>query len=220
MPAYIKVWDPLVRVGHWTIVVAFIVAYLSGEELFSVHVWAGYVVGATVLIRLIWGFIGPQRARFSDFIYTPRAVLEYFADLVRFQARRHLGHSPAGGAMVIALLVMLAGTVVTGLMSLGADKHAGPLASFYASIPVGGWSATTQRARGDGAHERAQEESALRELHELLANLTLILVGLHFAGVVLASVAHRENLVAAMITGRKRGEPERPNLRAGSVMGR
>ena len=75
MPAYIKVWDPLVRVGHWTIVVAFIVAYLSGEELFSVHVWAGYVVGATVLIRLIWGFIGPQRARFSDFIYTPRAVL-------------------------------------------------------------------------------------------------------------------------------------------------
>ena len=138
MPAYIKVWDPLVRVGHWTIVVAFIVAYLSGEELLSVHVWAGYVVGATVLIRLIWGIIGPQRARFSDFTYTPRAVLEYFAGLVRLRARRYLGHSPAGGAMVIALLVMLACTVVTGLMNLGADKHAGPLASFYASIPVSG----------------------------------------------------------------------------------
>ena len=124
--------------------------------------------------------------------------------------------------MVIALLVMLAGTVVTGLMNLGADKHAGPLASFYASMPVGGSSATTPRARGDGAREQAKEgeESALRELHELLANLTLILAGFHFAGVVLASVAHRENLVAAMITGRKRGEPERPNLRAGSVMGR
>ena len=142
MPAYIKVWDPLVRVGHWTIVVAFIVAYLSGEELLSVHVWAGYVVGATVLIRLIWGIIGPQRARFSDFIYAPRAVLEYFADLVRLRARRYLGHSPAGGAMVIALLVMLAGTVVTGLMNSRADKHAGPLASFYASIPVSGSSAT------------------------------------------------------------------------------
>ncbi len=217
MPAYIKVWDPLVRVGHWTIVAAFIVAYLSGEELLSVHVWAGYVVGAAVLIRVIWGIIGPQRARFADFIYTPRAVFEYFADLVRFRARRYLGHSPAGGAMVIALLVMLAGTVVTGLMSLGADKHAGPLASFYASVPVSGSPAT---ARGDGAHEQAQEESALRELHELFANLTLILAGFHFAGVVLASVAHRENLVAAMITGRKRGELERPNLRAGSVMGR
>ena len=223
MSTYIRVWDPLVRVGHWTIVTAFAVAYLSGEEVLSVHVWAGYVVGAAVSIRVIWGFVGPQRARFSDFIYSPQAVLTYFADLVRFRSRRYLGHSPAGGAMVIALLLMLAGTVVTGLMNLGADKHTGPLASFYVSRPVAELpTAITQHAGGETARGQTKEgeESAVRELHELFANLTLIFAGFHFAGVVLASLVHRENLVAAMITGRKRAERDPPNLRGGPVFGR
>ena len=221
MAQSMKVWDPLVRIGHWTIVAAFAVAYLSEEDLLSVHIWAGYVVGAAVLIRVIWGFIGPDRARFSDFVYAPRAVLAYLADLVRFRARRYLGHSPAGGAMVVVLLLMLAGTVVTGVMSLGADKHAGPLASLYAAGPaVGSTAARAERAGGGHALEKAKEgkesalkESALGELHELLANLTLILAGFHVAGVLLASVAHRENLIAAMITGRKRAESERPKGR-------
>ena len=72
MAKYIAVWDPLIRIGHWTIVLAFAVAYFSGEDLLSVHVWAGYIVGAVVLIRVIWGFIGPTRKRFTDFVLCPR----------------------------------------------------------------------------------------------------------------------------------------------------
>ena len=107
-------------------------------------------------------------------------------------------------------------------MSLGADKHGGPLASFYATGPVDGSPITGAERAGDGTRQKAKEgeESALRELHELLANLTLIFVGFHIAGVVLASVAHRENLVGAMITGRKRAESERPNLPSGQGIGR
>jgi cytochrome b len=215
----IKVWDPLVRLGHWTIVAGFTVAYLS-EDLLSVHVWAGYVVGAAVLIRVVWGFVGPRRARFADFVYAPSAVLTYLADLVRFRAKRYLGHSPAGGAMVVALLLMLAGTVATGVMSLGADRHAG--LSFYATAPAHGSPASDERPGRDdeGAEATDGGKSALGELHELLANLTLALVGFHLVGVVLGSIVHRENLVAAMIPGRKRVESERPNLLNRPVPGR
>jgi cytochrome b len=97
-------------------------------------------------------------------------------------------------------------------MTLAAGKHAGPLASFYAAVPVAGSSRegrsdrpTTSGNRETGADEgTVRQEGMLRELHETLANLTLILIGFHLAGVVLASFVHRENLILAMVTGRKR----------------
>ena len=209
----VKVWDPLVRIGHWTIVAGFAIAYFTEDDLLAAHVWAGYVVGAAVLVRIIWGFVGPAHARFADFVHAPRAVAAYLVELVRFRATRYLGHSPAGGAMVVALLLMLAGTVASGVMVLGAEKHAGPLASLYAA------SSSAGRA-GGGAANGEEEESALKEVHELLANLTLVLVGLHVAGVLLASAVHRENLVGAMITGRKRLEREERTPRGKSAVGR
>ena len=105
----VMVWDPLVRYGHWALVVAFAVAYLSAEEDTgdpdTLHVWGGYAVGAIVLIRLIWGFIGTPHARFSDFVCGPAAASRYLFGLIPGKSHRYLGHSPAGGAMVIALLV-------------------------------------------------------------------------------------------------------------------
>lgn len=204
MTGDVRVWDPLVRIGHWTIVIAFAIAYLTEDDLLSLHVWAGYVVGAVVVLRVLWGFVGPEHARFRDFVCGPRLAIAYLGDLLRFRARRYLGHSPAGGAMVVALLLMLAATVATGLMAYGADKKAGPLAPLYAAS--GTAPAPEASLRGERNGRRDSEESAVRELHELLANLTLALIVLHVLGVALASMAHRENLVAAMITGRKRVE--------------
>jgi|SRR6185437_3841365 cytochrome b len=205
MSESLKIWDPLVRIGHWIVVLGFAIAYLVGDEALGLHVWAGYIVGIVVIFRIVWGFVGPQKARFSDFVYRPRAVIAYLSGLIHFRAKRYLGHSPAGGAMVVVLLSMLAGTVITGMMTYGADKKAGPLAPLYATGTTSGVQASKDSGESEG------QESAIAELHDVFANLTLILVGLHVVGVALASIVHRENLVAAMVTGRKRpGEDGRP----------
>lgn len=205
----IKIWDPFVRIGHWVIVAGFAVAYLTEEDLLTLHVWAGYGVGAVVLFRILWGFIGPYRARFADFLYRPATVFAYLADLIRLRGKRYLGHSPAGGAMVLALLLGLAATVVTGLMAYGADKKAGPLGPLYAaSAPPAAPAQSRPGSPEDG--KGSKPESAIGEIHELFANLTLVLVIVHIAGVGLASVAHHENLARSMITGRKRAERAEP----------
>jgi cytochrome b len=93
----IPAWDPLVRASHWIIVAVFAVAYFTEDDLLSAHVWVGYVVGVVVALRVVWGFFGPQRARFSGFVHGPAAVSSYLFDFLWFRAKRSLGHRPAGG---------------------------------------------------------------------------------------------------------------------------
>jgi cytochrome b len=182
----VVVWDPLVRVFHWSLVASFTVAYLSGEgDVLSLHVWSGYGVGGLILFRLLWGMVGPRHARFADFVFAPAVVLAYTRDLLRGTAQRTLGHNPLGGAMVIALLTLLALSVLTGIAYYGAHDAAGPLAGLLRGT-----------SRGAG--------KALKELHEIISNLCVLLVALHIGGVLVSSLLHRENLVRAMITGRKR----------------
>jgi cytochrome b len=178
----VYVWDPFVRVFHWTVVAAFTVAYLTEDDLLTVHVWAGYAVGALVVARIIWGFVGSPHARFSDFVYAPATAFSYVRELLRFRGPRYLGHSPGGGTMVIVLLTFLAATVATGLVVYGGDQQAGPLAGMFSK---------------DFAE-------SFEDVHEVIANITLALIFFHVSAVVLASFVHHENLVRAMVTGYKR----------------
>lgn len=213
-PETVSVWDPLVRVGHWTIVVGFFTAYLSGDELLSVHVWAGYVVAAVVLIRLIWGFLGTKNARFASFIKGPGAVIADLKGLISRKGKRHLGHNPAGSAMIIALLIALTGTTVSGMALYAAEDGRGPLAGVFASQSS---SQTTQpriagarsdrdedEGRKDDEHDGEGSGEVLESVHSAFTYLTLGLIALHILGVLASSFVHRENLVLAMFTGRKK----------------
>lgn len=209
---FVTVWDPFVRLSHWALVAAFAIAYLSAEEEgaspAALHVWGGYAVGAIVLLRVIWGLVGSRRARFVDFIYRPTTALHYLTDLLRGHARRYLGHSPAGGVMVVALLVALAATVGTGWIAYSGPSQAANQVRISATAYANG-TEEEQEHQATLVTNGNDEESAIAELHGILANITLALVIVHVLGVGLASFVHRENLVVAMITGRKRARDER-----------
>lgn len=208
----VRVWDPLLRIGHWVLVAGFAIAYLTEGEPEWLHSSAGYAVAATVALRILWGVVGPERARFSDFVTGPGRAIGYLKDLVAGRAKRHLGHSPAGGLMTVALLAALAGTTFTGMANLAVKEVEGPLAGIVVAAPgagAGDLLATPAAADEEGEHGEHGEggeskESAWEEIHETFANITLFLVSLHVAGVILASTVHRENLARAMVTGLKR----------------
>lgn len=83
----VRVWDPLVRLFHWTLVVTFAVAFLAEDELLGLHVWAGYLALTLVGIRVLWGLIGTRHARFSDFVRGPRAIIAYLRECSSFAPR-------------------------------------------------------------------------------------------------------------------------------------
>jgi cytochrome b len=169
-PDPVKVWDPFVRIFHWSLVALLALAWVS-EDLQALHQPIGYAILSLVVLRIGWGFVGPRHARFNDFVRSPTVTLTYARGLLTGTAPRLLGHTPLGALMVLALLASLLTTGASGwLMTTGAFRAAG-------------W---------------------LEELHEGLASLTLALVGAHVVGVLAMSILHGENLVAAMISGRKR----------------
>ncbi|MGE5261001.1 MAG: cytochrome b/b6 domain-containing protein [Actinomycetota bacterium] len=166
-----RVWDPFVRIFHWSLVASFAVAWIAGDDWKALHIWAGYAASALIAMRIVWGVVGTRYARFSQFTKSPLAVASYLRDVITGREARYLGHNPAGGAMIMALLVTLTGLCLSG------------------------WLLTTDAYFGS---------EFMEDLHEMLANVALALVGLHVAGVALASLHHRENLARAMVTGTKR----------------
>ena len=167
----VVVWDPVARVLHWALATSIAAAWLTRHGGGVWHEWIGYASLLIVALRFIWGWIGPRRARFSQFVHAPSTTLIYAGRMLAQRETRHIGHNPLGGWMILALLTTAA---LAGLS---------------------GWLYITDAYWG---------AEWLENLHEALAIFLLMLVALHVAGVAVASWRHRENLVAAMMHGRKR----------------
>ena len=205
----VSVWDPFIRIGHWLLAALFAIAYLTEGEPLWLHSWCGYAIAALVVARVVWGLIGSRHARFADFLTGPGAVLADLTALARGRAERHLGHTPAGGWAIVVLLVLLAATTVSGMANLAWQKGTGPLAPFIdRGATVGVTLLAPAHADDDEGEERDEgrrgEEGPFQEVHELLANLTLAMVLIHVTGVIVVTLATGENLIGAMISGKKR----------------
>ncbi len=193
----IKVWDPLLRLFHWSLVTAFAVAFLTGEND-GLHVYAGYTVLGLVIFRFAWGFCGGRHARFADFVFRPSIVVRYLSDLIAGRAKRYLGHNPAGGYMVVLMLLTLLVTCVSGIKAYGEE---GREATKYANLSIVAGAQTIVEEDGGDA---AQNEEMWEEVHEVSAYFMLALVAIHLLGVFASGRMHKENLIKAMLTGNKR----------------
>jgi cytochrome b len=137
------------------------------------------------MARIIWGLLGTDHARFSSFVVGPRRIVDHLAELRRGTAFRHLGHNPAGGAMILALLALILALALTGVVELGGALKSGPLA-FITSFATG---------------------RVLGQAHKLLAYGLLGLIPAHVGGAIYESRRTQENLLRAMIDGRKEARP-------------
>ncbi|PZN95780.1 MAG: cytochrome B [Alphaproteobacteria bacterium] len=112
----VKVWDPLVRVLHWTMALGVIANLTLLRENEDLHNIVGYVVLGALSLRIIWGFVGTRHARFADFVPRPTTLAAYLRAMLARREPRYIGHNPAGSVMIIALLMLLAALGITGWM--------------------------------------------------------------------------------------------------------
>lgn len=186
----ILVWDAPVRLFHWTLLALVVVAWFTGEgegNAALIHRYAGETIAGLIVFRVIWGFVGGEHARFSDFAAGPSAVAAHIRDLTSKTPKRHIGHNPLGGIVVFFLLLNVAVIVFTGLFS-GDEESAGPFAGVW------GWE--------------------LSEAHEIAFRVLQALVVVHVLGVLVETARARDALVPAMITGWKRRRSDEPGLDA------
>lgn len=179
------VWDRFLRFFHWTLVLGFATAFISGEEHAStIHALVGYMLCVLLAARVYWGFKGSEYARFRSFIFPVGEALAYLRAMLKGNPGHYFGHNPAGALMVFTLLGVLVAIFVSGLLTQGTIDFEGPLV-FLAN-----------RVSDDASY-------VFRHLHEFLTHAALVLVGLHLLGVLVGSIQHKENLVRAMLTGKK-----------------
>ena len=178
----VRVWDIPVRLFHWILVSCFLIAWLTLDDRYlDIHVFVGYLMGGLILFRVLWGFIGSHYARFNNFSYNWHEVSNYLRGVLNRRPTHFIGHNPAGSWAIYLLLFLGLLIAITGLLTLGGEERQGPIAGLL-SYPQG---------------------SLAHELHEWLAWIMLGMVAIHVIGVLVESLLHHENLLAAMLTGYK-----------------
>jgi len=209
-PHKVKVWDIPVRVFHWSLVVLIGVSYLTGEfggfdftmpgsgnmvANLDIHLVSGLGILTLVLFRVVWGFMGSTTARFTNFLAGPGAIVSYVGGLFKSGTKFIAGHNPAGGVVVVLLLLSLLMQAGTGLFSKEDDffGNAGPLNSLISE----------------------DDAKIITQRHKQIWGYIELLIVLHIAANIFYWLVLKQNLIIAMFTGNKDAKPEAtvPELR-------
>lgn len=178
----IKVWDKPTRFFHWSLVLGIFTCWLSIENRWLlVHQISGLTILGLLIYRVIWGFVGARTARFSDFITWPWLALKYLKNSLQKHNDYHTGHNPAGGWMVIALLSIIALQVITGLLGNDDIGFSGPLADLVTK----------------------EVSDSATQIHVFIFDLLLAFIWLHLVAVFFYVLVKNQNLIKAMLTGKK-----------------
>ena len=188
----VAVWDLPIRLFHWVLVALVAFSWWSAESgPIEWHMWSGFAVLALLLFRILWGLFGSSTARFASFVRGPKAIAAYLSDM---RGWRPVGHTPVGALSVVALLLVLAVQVATGLIQIDStDFMEGPLSSLVSFDTA------------EAAHE----------VHEWTFNLLLVLIALHVAAIVTYRLLLGKKLLGPMITGSAALDAEAEPMRPG-----
>ena len=198
----VTLWDPVVRLTHWSVALVVLMNAVLTEGGSRLHLWAGWAGLGLLVLRLLWGLLGPSEARFSAFPPNPAAALAHLGTLLKGRVRDHHGHNPAGAMMAYALWATLAVLIGTGLVMTG-GKTPMQMDEIRAQVAAGDWSVLVDT---EDAGEEAEDGfgEAAEEVHEVAGNLILVLVLLHVAGVAVESRALRRSLLRPMLFGTRK----------------
>ncbi|MFV1851959.1 MAG: cytochrome b/b6 domain-containing protein [Thalassospira sp.] len=183
----VKLWDFPVRLFHWALVIAIVTAWWTNQQvMIDIHAIAGYSVLALVIFRIIWGFVGSSNARFTSFLTGPNKVFGYASKIPNgsMEDLTYAGHNPAGGWMVVVLILLVGMQAFSGLFA-SEDTFLffdGPLVAYVSS---------------DFAN-------LMNWIHHTNINLIYGAVGLHVFAALFYLVVKRENLIGAMVTGARK----------------
>ena len=186
------VWDLPTRLFHWTLVLSFVGAWLTtgSDRWLAVHVFLGYLMLGLIGFRVLWGVLGTHYARFTSFWYGPLTALAYMRRVFNRTAERHVGHNPTGSLAIYILLLLILVAGVSGIFTLGGEEQQGAFTGVMSLL----------------------QSRTFKKFHEISANLMLLVVTGHLAGVIVESFVHNENLARSMVTGTKLTEPGAPTV--------
>ncbi|MBZ8132263.1 cytochrome b/b6 domain-containing protein [Afifella sp. IM 167] len=192
----VRGWDPLVRLTHWGIAAVVLVNGLLDEGGSALHIWLGYGAFSLLALRLVWGLIGTEEARFSAFPPRPAAALGYAREMAKGENSEHRSHNPLGALMVYALWGTLIVVTGTGIAMAGS-----PLKTLEPRQEVAATFAEHDEAGENRGERDGEEGGVLKEVHEVAANLLLVLAALHVAGVAFETRRFGTGFVRGMVTG-------------------
>ena len=183
---YETVWSPIIRTWHWLLVVSVVSGWLLGEfRTFSVmqwHIYMGYTTGMLLLLRILIGFWGTGPVTFRAILSSTTQLKSYLPGILLREPSGAKGHNPLGAISVIVILLLLTAQVLTGLFAEDdALFFEGPLVALISDSIV----------------------RKMTYFHHLGARAVLIIVTIHISAILFYLIWKKENLISAMMTGRK-----------------